>query len=387
MNPKFLILISVFLLSACAQPKSNDSQLVFSKAHIWEKTTELDYLHIQDLFSQSKYLVVEIPDNQNFYTADKVLSGDGKYFLGDVDLDNSILIVDEKGKFVNHIVTGGNGPGEIPRMEDFTYHPDRNTLLILTGWKIFEFSTSGEYIRDIRLPLNEVFHFINLGKGNTTWLYTSPPPYDEQLTKGFRLLSLINLENGKKVDSLLEIPKGRVASYSGTKELTFQNEQIVYAPTFGNSIFHIGLKEGNIRKEIFSSLTESNNLYGLNGLDEFFERLQNEGGTTFVDNFISIEDKRLFFLYKQGMYPKWGMFDTSTGNLTLAQNLRDRNLELPLLPFLDVQGSHVFRLLDDEYFNQILEQDQEGMFTAKIESIAPELLNKENKILLCIYEN
>lgn len=381
------LFVFLCLICSCVQRNSDDTRLLSSETYLWKDILEADEVAMQDLFNKSDYLVIDIPSNQPFYTADKIQAGDSKYFLGDIDLDNTILIVDDKGNVINQIETGGNGPGEIPRMEDFTYHPERNTLLILTGWKIFEFSTSGEYIRDIRLPINEVFHFITLGKGNNAWLYTSPPPYDEQLTKGFRLLSLIDLESGAKVDSLFEIPQGRVASYSGTKELSFQNKQIVYAPAFGNNVFQINPENGHYKKDKYASLTESNDLYGLSGLDEFFERLQDEGGTTFVDNFIFLEEQSLFFLYKRGMYPRWGLFDPKTEILTLAKNLKDRNLELPIIPFFDVQDNRVFRLLDSEYFDQILEQDVNGEFTKRLQTKIPSLMNQENKLLLCIYEN
>ncbi|MBC6367049.1 hypothetical protein DDT91_09610 [Algoriphagus sp. AK58] len=349
-------------------------------------TEEIEQLDIQNYVSKSRYIPIALPEDQPFYTADKIQAGDGKFFLGDIELENTVLIVDEEGKFIHQIFTGGNGPGEIPRFEDFIYHPDRNSLLFLMGRKIFEFSTTGEFLNLIALPANEVFHFIAYGGENQVWLYTLPPPFSGAETKDIRLLSLIDLEKGTKVDSLLSIPEGRIAQVSGTKELSFQNGNVVFAPAFGTSVYTLDPLEENLAQKKYLSFAQTDNFYGLPGLDAYFERLQDERSLAFADNYVDLGDHALFFIYKNGMSARWGAFDRASQNLTLAEGLVDGELNLPLVPYLDVQGRQVFRLLDSEFFDQIEAQDEEGLVTDRLRERFPDLMKMKTKMLLCVYE-
>jgi hypothetical protein len=137
----------------------------------------------------------------------------------------------------------------------------------------------------------------------------------------------------------------------------------------------------------FSSLPQTQNLFGLQDLGEYFEKLQDDRGIAFLDNYIDSEEFSLFMMIKDGLYPRWGVLEKRTNTLYLTQSLFDSNLGLPLLPYLDVQDKKVFKLLDSEYFYEILEQDLDGQVSRKLNANVPQLMNQENKLLLCIYEN
>jgi hypothetical protein len=377
------VCVLALILQSCNDEEFSDIEL---QEVSFNSIDEIEKLDIQNYVSKSRYIPIDLPQNQPFYTADKIQSGDGKFFLGDIELENTVLIVNEAGEFIHQIVTGGNGPGEIPRFEDFIYHPDRNSLLFLTGWKIFEFSTAGEFLNLISLPAGEVFHSIAYGGKNQVWLYTLPPPYAGEETKDVRLLSLIDLENGAKMDSILSIPEGRIAQVSGNKELTFQNGNVVFAPAFGTSIYSLDPVEKILSQKNYLSFAQTDNFYGLPGLEDYFERLQDDGSLAFADNYVDLGDHALFFLYNNGISPSWGAFDRGTQSLSLAEGLTDGDLDLPLIPYLDVQGRQVFRLLDSEYFDQIDAQDEEGLVTGRLLEKFPDWKNMKTKMLLCVYE-
>lgn len=379
---KWVFLFHLINQSCIDKKNSNQSMEEIS----FNSIDEIEQLDIQNYITKSRYVPIALPENQPFYTADKVQTGDGKFFLGDIEMENTVLIVNEAGEFIDQIITGGNGPGEIPRFEDFIYHPDRNSLLFLTGWRIFEFSTSGEFLNLISLPVSEVFHFIAYGGENQVWLYTLPPPYAGEETKEVRLLSLIDLEKGAKIDSLLSIPEGRIAQVSGSKELTFQNGNVVFAPAFGTSVYTLDPLEKNLAQRKYLSFAQTDNFFGLSGLDTYFERLQEVRSLAFADNFVDLGDHALFFIYKYGISARWGAYNQADRSLTLAEGLMDGELDLPLVPYLDVQDRQVFRLLDSEYFDQIDAQDKEGLVIGRLKEKFPDLMNMKTKMLLCVYE-
>lgn len=383
MFPIRWVFLFLIINQSCIDKKNSNRSL---EEISFNSIDEIEQLDIQNFIAKSRYVPIALPEDQPFYTADKIQAGDGKFFLGDIELENTVLIVNEAGEFIDQIITGGNGPGEIPRFEDFIYHPDRNSLLFLTGWKIFEYSTKGEFRNLISLPVSEVFHFIAYGGENQVWLYTLPPPYAGEETKEVRLLSLIDLERGAKIDSLLSIPEGRIAQVSGSKELTFQNGNVVFAPVFGNSVYTLGPVERNLAQKKYLSFALTDNFFGLSGLDTYFERLQEDRSLAFADNFVDLGDRALFFIYKYGISARWGAYNQADHSLTLAEGLMDGELELPLVPYLDVQDRQVFRLLDSEYFDQIETQDEEGLVIGRLKEKFPDLMNMKTKMLLCVYE-
>ncbi|WP_289028496.1 hypothetical protein, partial [uncultured Algoriphagus sp.] len=72
--------LSVLLFSCLSQDKTQDSLIDVG----WSIVEDSDRIALQDYYSHSNYVVISIPEEQPFYTADKIQSGDGKYFLGDI---------------------------------------------------------------------------------------------------------------------------------------------------------------------------------------------------------------------------------------------------------------------------------------------------------------
>jgi len=180
---KIVNILFVFVLAACNYSVNEVESIEIIE---WDKVVEMDRLVVQDYFEHSQYIPLEVPINLTFYTSDKIQSHENYFFLGDIDLENTITIFDHSGRFINQIITGGNGPGEIPRMEDYTLHSDRNSLLILSGRRIFEFTVDGQHLKTHQLPKNEFFNFITYGGKEKVWLYTLPPASDEPFSSNFK---------------------------------------------------------------------------------------------------------------------------------------------------------------------------------------------------------
>jgi len=203
------------------------------------------------------------------------------------------------------------------------------------------------------------------------------------------MLTAYDLEKGEKVLSLLDPPKDLLAQVSGEKELTYQNGKVVLMPAHGSRSYSISVEENKSEYSVkqFSSLPATQNFYGLRDLDEFFQRLSDEKAISFLDNYIDSDDFSIFMMIKYGSFPRWAILDKNESKLMLTQELLDSNLNLPLLPYLDVQDKKVFKLFDSEYFDQVYEQDVDGLIIEKLKVHAPAITGHENKFLLCIYEN
>lgn len=379
--------IIFLLLLSCSQSKNDLFDKIYVERADFGKITELDEVEITEFFNSSHYLQMKIPQEVSFYHASKIFYGNQKYFIADLEYEDALFVFDKDGQYLYHIESGGNGPGEIPDMEDVTYDNDNNTILFLgaSGRKLFEFSDEGQFIRDIKLPVDKFFNFIAYGGEGKLWLYALPPPNNKIPDAGFQLLHTLDLQSEEWIDTFLDIPEGLNAQVSGFKELSFQNNEIIFSMAFSNTVYKFG--QTTNRAVILESLANTNNLYGLQTLSEFLNRISDNQELVLADNYISGAQFDLLFILKYGMFSKWGVWDKRNQQFTLTSNLIDGNLGIPLTPFLDAHQHRVFKMLDQEFLEDLIIAENNESFLEKFIQRFPEILNEEEKLILCIYEN
>ena len=71
----------------------------------------------------------------------------------------------------------------------------------------------------------------------------------------------------------------------------------------------------------------------------------------------------------------------------LAKTLIDGNLNLPIFPYLDSDKNKVFRLLDTEFFEVLLDTDNQEDIIKEINTHLPTFSKQKNMFILCVYEN
>ncbi|MFC0263096.1 6-bladed beta-propeller [Fontibacter flavus] len=385
---KYIILswILVLQLSCSSQNDQNEGEII--EVRNFGKFIETDQFDILPFFDKSTYILLDVPEELELYQADKILAGDGLYFIMDAELGNGIFIFEETGNFVAEIPIGGNGPGEIPDLEDLTYNFDTKTLLVLGayGRKLFEFSTIGEFIRDISLPENRFFNYIAYAGNDLIYLHTLPSPSYAQM-KDERMVTALQLSSMEIIAEHLPVPVGLKYNITGEKPLTFQTGKVVFARAFGNRI-HIFQKKGNLEKEILlQALAPTNNLYEKETLNQFMDLLADKNELAFADNYLETENLDFLLLVKSGSLTRWGVWDKKNGKFNLANTLFDSNINMPLLPHLEIDDRKVMKLFNDEFFEIYLNEVGHEDYLRKIEEMVPGFRDKTRKFILCIYEN
>ncbi|WP_297335785.1 6-bladed beta-propeller [Algoriphagus sp.] len=92
----------------------------------------------------------------------KVLAIKKRIILVDKTIGNSVLIFDEKGKYLNHIYRIGEGPGEYKNLENI-YYDEKKDLLILIPMdyrKKYFFDLDGNFIKEEKY--NENIKYLDL---------------------------------------------------------------------------------------------------------------------------------------------------------------------------------------------------------------------------------
>jgi hypothetical protein len=381
----FTLVIVIFLVG-CSKGYNRVYDYITVESLDFGKITELEAVDITEFFDSSHYLQLKIPQEVSFYHASKIFYGNQKYFIADLEYEDALFVFDKDGHYLYHIESGGNGPGEIPDIEDVTYDHDNNTILFLgaSGRKLFEFSDEGQFIRDIKLPVDKFFNFLAYGGEGKLWLYALPPPNNKIPNAGFHLLHTLNLQSEEWIDAFLDIPEGLNAQVSGFKELSFQNEEIIFSMAFSNTVYKFG--QTTNKAVTLESLANTNNLYGLQTLNEFLDRLSDNQELVLADNYISGKQFDLLFILKSGMFSKWGVWDKSNQKFVLTTTLIDGNLGIPLAPFLDAHQNRVFKILDQEFLEGLIAAKNNDNVLGKLIQRFPEIINEEEKLILCIYE-
>lgn len=147
--------------------------------------------------NQSKTTKIsEIADNISFiplFTSNEVLIGEitkmiiwnDRYYIWD-RMTETIFCFDSEGQFVNKLNKRGQGPGEFPRIRDFTIDKTNGNICIYSdvGQGIYEYTNDGFFIKKISIRLlfnsfavlNEDTLFFYCGKINNSDFFRSSYP-------------------------------------------------------------------------------------------------------------------------------------------------------------------------------------------------------------------
>ncbi|MGY6557657.1 MAG: 6-bladed beta-propeller [Nitritalea sp.] len=386
MRQSILLMAGVLFWFACSAPKEQAAEGVEQRE--FGKFAEVEEFDIVPFFKKSSYVLLDVSAEVALYQADKILAGDGKFFILDAELGEGIFIFEESGAFVAEIPLGGNGPGELPDAEDMAYDWDNQTLLVLGayGRKLFEFSSEGKYLRDRAFPDDGFYNYIAYAGNGLVYLHTLPSPTFAQ-SEGAPLLSVLKAENLERVAEHVPTPAGLRYSITGEKPLTVQSGQAVLAPAFGTRIFFFQ-EEGALGKQLMlQDVAPTDNFYERESFNQFMDLLAERNQLAFADNYVGTKNLELMLLVKSGALTRWGVLNKKNGQFQLAQTLVDERLGLPLLPHLEIHDKKLMKLIEDEFFDMYLDQEEHTDLLATLETVVPGFKNQSRKFILCVYEN
>jgi len=124
-------------------------------------------VYCSDFFSSIELIPLETNDNSIVYPRvlhDVILANDSLIFiLSDTEFGRIIhapvrrvlLVFDRYGKYLNHIGSIGQGPGEFLGIHDFYFNPEKPTIFVNDFTSIYEYEFNGKFIGSFRRPMIE----------------------------------------------------------------------------------------------------------------------------------------------------------------------------------------------------------------------------------------
>lgn len=185
-----ILVIIIFCFFSCNKNKVATLETI--KVNVEKKYSKGDF---EDYFSSSTIIPLETNNNSIFSNIDRLSVFDKKFFILDKRI-GSVILFDDKGKFLNKIHNKGNGPGEYNVLIDFAIDTDKKQLILLTfaPKKILIFNFKGEFIKEIKMKKKgDFYHNVNYANNKLLFL-------DKNRDKLFREYDLQSGKNNGLVE-------------------------------------------------------------------------------------------------------------------------------------------------------------------------------------------
>jgi hypothetical protein len=141
-----LPLLLVFILSSCSNPKESEL-LSISVPNRFEKDVS-----VSDLSDSVKLIELETRPNAMITSINDVVY-DGKNLIV-TNSDGRILIFGPEGNFKQKLGKNGDGPGEHKYVSSIAIDDQSKNILIVTRGKVLVYSSSYEFLDEIKLNFN-----------------------------------------------------------------------------------------------------------------------------------------------------------------------------------------------------------------------------------------
>ncbi|MBD8487458.1 6-bladed beta-propeller [Echinicola sp. CAU 1574] len=96
---------------------------------------------------------IKLPNEIRYGFIDRVLVTKDYFILADYEIAMKVYVLNKDFEMVSIIDRYGEGPGEYLWLEGVNYNEQRETIEVLTNKDLIRYSTDGEFVASIRLPL------------------------------------------------------------------------------------------------------------------------------------------------------------------------------------------------------------------------------------------
>lgn len=162
----FFLVIVLSQFTGCNTDKENASSIKITKNGeiIKIDPSNTANLSMKDLYSKIELVPLETNKNSIIKEVTKIVYYEDTYLILDEN-QNTVLIFDSCGKFINKIQKTGNGPGEYSLLYDFDINPFTKNLEFLNPrGEFLTYSRDGSFISSISIPIKAPQKFIRLTK-------------------------------------------------------------------------------------------------------------------------------------------------------------------------------------------------------------------------------
>lgn len=172
------LVIILFLFCSCRKEITirevimNDSLFKTIVVDPQEKKNYKQFAKISEIAEGVEYIPLQTTDSILIGKVEKLIVRNGKYFIWDSQTE-SIICFDEKGRYLRKILKQGQGPGEYPRISDFTINMKNGNICIYSDMAqaTFIYNEKGEFIKKNSFQMilnsfamNDEFAYYYLGR-------------------------------------------------------------------------------------------------------------------------------------------------------------------------------------------------------------------------------
>ncbi len=158
--------------------------------------------------------------------------------------DVCVKVFDKNGRFLQKILTSGQGPGEIMNPYSVKVNKFRNSLFVLHehGFRLKEFDVNGNYLNYYTLP-EQVVHYFDFLDSNTV-VYVAMGKYGED---GYKSIKILDLESLEIIQEFA--PTNRHSLINGYQRFVDDNDILWTCPVDMMELVGFDLKTGDIRRQ------------------------------------------------------------------------------------------------------------------------------------------
>jgi hypothetical protein len=223
----------------------------------------------------------------------KIIVTDSNIYIKDGFKGGGIVIFDRNGKFMKRI-SNGPGPGELVRLYDIAFDKENNELVAYQHSFLLFFSTTGEFLRQIRLP----FGFYNFSVIPNGYVFKT---LDEQGNGhlGFlgRYTFLVTDKN--LILKMVGLPCLRAeVNYIGYNYLYNNNKEVMITKNFCDTVFQYNISNGKLEALFLLDYRKKKlpEEYVSTYKEQFFDIIKQNDYYYFIGEVLETQKQNVFFL-------------------------------------------------------------------------------------------
>lgn len=266
---------------------------------IFNDILEPSGLLFSELFDSIRFIKLETTTESIIGRIDKLIYYKSRYYIMDQVQSKSVLIFDDKGKYLGKVGSHGNGPGEYDEPNDIAIDPFSDKILVYDNNRksILSFDTDGKF--NERFQLNYWVKSFSVLDSNLISLY-----FDYNGNNNIPKRSKYNLflidRSGNIKGKEFKYDKNISFGLGGFNFFDRNNEELLVSPGYSNTIFSINAESVEPKYFIdFGKYTIPKDLLYMQSQRDFNEELKNSD-YAFLNSYFETQDYLIFSFSKKG---------------------------------------------------------------------------------------
>lgn len=291
-------LLAIIVIAGCTSKSKYSPSILINEqidTIIVHEQNEENKGLVSDYFENYEIIQLETTPESLIGTIDRISLFDNRIFILD-NLTKSILVFNQKGKFIFRIKTIGKGPGEYLILSDFDLDRENKSIILYSDRpnKILQYDFDGNYLKETKLE-EEIYSNISVLKDNIM-LYAISPQIGEYISEFSKDNISLRERHFDISEFSLKYP------YQRTRyPLTCRSANIHFYAPLDYHIYQVS--DGNVSAKYFLDFGKKsikNILTEKVSNEDFYATLKDEKAGFHLSNFREL-DKHIMFKYEPNM--------------------------------------------------------------------------------------